>query len=191
MLKTYFEDYRSVNLADYENIGVDFEISKFLLIVLLALCVSFFVIDWHRGYMLLAVKKLFRHEAVSPESAKTLKELGLDGSKSVKWALSTDTRLSKIVSYVGKPQYTYEEYMALVKERKKSSQKFEEEKPNLNEARFYITERYMDEAKGIEQNYSSSFIKTTLFSLMFIIIFVGITLIMPELLYFINSSMAN
>ena len=49
MIKKYINDYLSVNLADYENIGVNFEISKFLLIVLIGLCISFFVIDWHRG----------------------------------------------------------------------------------------------------------------------------------------------
>ena len=188
MLKSYFEDYLSVNLADYENIGVDFEISKFLLIILAALCISFFVIDWHRGYMLLAVKKLFRHGATSEEGAKTLKELGLDRSKSVKWALLTDTRLSKIMSWVGKPQYTYEEYVALRKEKRESGERFVDERPDLNTARFYISERYMGEAKNIAENYSSSFIKTVFFSLMFVIIFVCLTLIMPELLSFINAT---
>ena len=124
MIKKYINDYLSVNLADYENIGVNFEISKFLLIVLVGLCISFFVIDWHRGYMLLAVKKLFRHEAVDEASAKTLGELGLERSFSVRWALSRDTRLSKIVRRVGAVDYTYEEYIELMKQRKKNKKTF-------------------------------------------------------------------
>ena len=194
MIKTYIEDYLSLNLKDYENIGIDLEISKLMIFVLIGLCISFFVIDWHRGYMQLAIKKLFRHEAVSEESAKTLSELGLSRSWSVKWALTHDTRLSKIVKRVGAPEYTYEEYMALMKaerERKKRGEKPKKEKVDLNHARFYISEKWRDEAKNIAENYSSSVVKTALFSLMFIIIFVCITLVMPEILHFINSLMAE
>ena len=74
---------------------MDFEISKFLLIILAALCISFFVIDWHRGYMLLAVKKLFRHGATSEEGAKTLKELGdkiATGTKDIGTKIATSTK---------------------------------------------------------------------------------------------------
>lgn len=205
MIKKYINDYLSVNLADYENIGVNFEISKFLLIALVGLCISFFVIDWHRGYMLLAVKKLFRHEAIDEASAKTLGELGLDRSFSVKWALSRDTRLSKIVRRVGAVDYTYEEYIELMKQRKKNKKTFSlgeksvgepqstepDAKPDFAVARFYLNPKRIDEARDIEQNYSSSVIKTSVFCLMFIIIFVGITLIMPQLLSFINSSIVK
>lgn len=187
MIKKYIEDYLSVNLADYENIGIDLEISKLLLLVLVGLCISFFVIDWHRGYMLLAMKKLFRHEALDEASAKTLEELGLSRSRSVKWALTHETRLSKIVKWVGKPEYTYEEYVELMKQKRKNREKEETERPDLATAKFYICTERLDEAREIEQNYSSSVVKTALFSLMFVIIFVGITLIMPELLSFINS----
>ena len=188
MIKRYVNDYLSLNLADYDNIGIDFEISKFLLIVLAGLCVSFFVLDWHRGYMLLAVKKLFRHGALDENSAKTLAELGIERSLSVKWALSSDTRLSKIMKRVGAPEYTYEEYVALMKERKKQKKKTADERPDFDNDRFYINPKRLDEARAIEQSYSSSFVKTLLFCLMFAIIFVGITLIMPELLSLINSS---
>ena len=205
MIKKYINDYLSVNLADYENIGVNFEISKFLLIVLIGLCISFFVIDWHRGYMLLAVKKLFRHEALDEASAKTLGELGLDRSFSVRWALSHETRLSKIVKRVGEPEYTYEEYVELeksLKNRKKNKAeaaknadevgtRTQSEKWDFATARFYVNPKRISEAREIEQNYSASVIKTSLFSLMFVIIFVGITLIMPELLSFINSSIVK
>lgn len=205
MIKKYINDYLSVNLADYENIGVNFEISKFLLIVLIGLCISFFVIDWHRGYMLLTVKKLFRHEALDEASAKTLGELGLDRSFSVRWALSHETRLSKIVKRVGEIEYTYEEYVELEKSLKNRKKNKAEAAKNADEvdtrtqgekwdfatARFYVNPKRISEAREIEQNYSASVIKTSLFSLMFVIIFVGITLIMPELLSFINSSIVK
>lgn len=190
IIKSYIENYLSVNLADYENIGIDLEISKLLLLILIGLCISFFVIDWHRGYMLTAIKKLFRHEALDEESAKTLSELGLDRSWSVKWALSHDTRLSKIVKVAGAVEYTYEEYVALMKEKKKRHEKEELDKPDLSTAKFYISSKKLDEARDIQQNYSPSVIKTSLFSLMFIIIFVAITIIMPDILTFINSIIA-
>ncbi len=202
MIKKYIEDYLSINLADYENIGMDFEISKFLLVVLIGLCISFFVIDWHRGYMLLTVKKLFRHEALDEDSAKTLGELGLDGSFSVKWALSQETRLAKIVKRVGAKEYTYEEYIEIQKQNKQRKKEkaqnggkdvasADDEKLDFKTARFYVNPQRMSEARDIEQNYSSSVIKTAVFCFMFVIIFVCITLIMPELLSFINSSIVK
>ena len=203
MIKKYINDYLSLNLADYDNIGIDFEISKFLLAVLVGLCISFFVIDWHRGYMLLAVKKLFRHGALDEASAKTLGELGLDRSFSVKWALSHETRLAKIVKRVGEIEYTYEEYIELEKQKKRKNKAklandgaegaalTQSDKPDFKTARFYLNSNRIDQAREIEQNYSSSVIKTSVFCLMFVIIFVGITLIMPELLSFINSSIVK
>ena len=191
MLKKYFEDYLSVNLADYENIGINLEISKLLILVLVGLCISFFVIDWHRGYMQLAVKKLFRHEAESEDSAKTLDELGLSKSRSVKWALSHDTRLSKIVKRVGAPEYTYEEYVALMQQKKKSGEPLWDEKIDFSAAKFYIDQRRVTEARGIAENYTSSPLKTALFSLLFIIIFISLTLIMLDVLFFINSILGD
>ena len=188
MLQRYIDDFLSVNLADYDNIGIDFEISKFILLVLVGLCISFFVINWHRGYMLLAIKKLFRHEALDENSAKTLSELGIDKSYSVKWALSSDTLLSKLVKRVGAPEYTYEEYVALMKAQKKSKKKPESNRPDFTTARFYLNPARLDVSRDIAENYSSSVIKTALLCLLVTIFTVGITLIMPLILSFINSS---
>ena len=138
--------------------------------------------------MNLAVKRLFRHEALSQDSAKTLVELGIEGSFSVKWALSHDTRLSKLVKRVGAPEYTYEEYVELMKKKRKNPKAAKEERLDFTKERFYINPEKIAIARDIEANYSSSVIKTALFCLMFAIIFVGITLIMPDLLSFINSS---
>ena len=188
MLQRYIDDFLSVNLADYDNIGIDFEISKFILLVFVGLCIAFFITDWHRGYMLLAVKKLFRHEALDENSAKTLSELGIEGSLSIKWALSHETRLSKIVKRVGAPEYTYEEYVALMKEQKKNPRAAKKERLDFEKERFYINPNQIKIAKDIEQNYSSSVVKTLLLCFMFAIIFVGVTLIMHDFLSFINSS---
>ena len=181
MIKKYIEDYLLVNLSDYPNINVDFPISQLLLGVLLVLVASFFIINWPRGYMSLAVKQMIRHEALDEDNAKTLSELGLDKSFSVKRALTGDTRLSKIIKRLGAPEYTYEEYIKLTKEEKASML------PNFATDRFFIPKSKMDDARNVYENYSASLPTTIAFSALLTIFFVGLTLAMPTALSLIND----
>ena len=181
MIKRYIEDYLSVNLSDYPNINIDLPISQILLIIMGVLVVSFFVINWHRGYMTLAVKQLIRHEALNEEGAKTLAELGLDKSFSVKRALSGNTRLSKIVERKDAPKYTYEEYIKLSKEQREALL------PDFEKDKFYIPKGNMDEAHNVYENYSASMPKTIALSVLLVLIFVGLTLAMPTALSLINE----
>ena len=185
MLKRYIEDYLSVNLSDYPNIDIDFKISQFLLVVMGVLVVSFFVINWHRGYMSLAVKQMIRHEALDEEGAKTLAELRLDGSFAVKRALSGNTRLAKIVERLGAPKYTYEEYMKLSKEERSAML------PDFASDKFFIPKTKMDEARNVCDNYSASLPKTIAMAVLLVIIFVGLTLAMPTLLSLVNEWMGR
>lgn len=176
-------DFFFLNLKDYPNIGIDFEINVFLLVLTLALCVSFFFVNHHRSMMQTIVKQLTRHEATDEDSAKTLTELGLGRAFVLKWALSRPGLLTRIIGRVGEKSYTYEEYVALSK--KKGGLK--EEKIDFNEARFYIRESGAERAKLILENYGTSLPRAILYCVLFLVLYVCIALSMPEILSLIDS----
>ena len=187
MLKKYIEDYLSVNLKDYSAIGIDLEISKIILIALVAFCIASFAINHHRSFMATTMKKFFRHKAFSEDTAVTLQELGLDSSRSLKHALSSDTRISKIIKRVGAPTLTYEEYRVISRDKEKRGML----SPNFEVDKFYIAEKEMDNAKNIHNNYTGSVVKTAFFCLLLAIIFIGITFLMPGILSFINGLLSG
>ena len=187
MLKKYIEDYLSVNLKDYSAIGIDLEISKVILAALVVFCVACFAINHYRSFMATTMKKFFRHKAFSEDTAVTLRELGLDSSRSLKHALSSDTRISKIIKRVGAPALTYEEYCSISRDKEKRKALL----PNFESDKFYIAEKEMDNARNIHDNYTGSITKTAFFCLLLAIIFISITFLMPEILSFINGLLSE
>ena len=183
MLQKYIDDYLSVNLNQYDAFGIDLEISKVVLIALAVFCVACFAINHHRSFMAMTMKKFFRHKAFSEDSAMTLRELGLDSSRSLKRALVTDSRISKIVKRVGEQTLSYEEYRKISRDKKAISTLL----PNFESDKFYIAESEMDNARNIHDNYTGSIPKTAFFCLLLAIIFVSLTLLMPGLLSLING----
>ena len=183
MLKNIWNDIILLNLKDYENIGVDFYINIFFFVLAVFICISFFVIEHKRGCMRLTVKQLMRHNAEGEESAKTLFELGIS-SRSIKRALSTDTRLSKIVKRVGAHEYTYEEYVKLSKEKK-----LKKEKIDFTTARFYINKSYEQQAKHIYENYNTSLVKSLLMCALVILIYGAVAAVSSEIIEYINSAL--
>ncbi len=176
-------DFFFINLKDYPNIGIDFEINVFLLVLTVALCVSFFFINHYRNMMQSIIKQLTRHGAKDEESAKTLTELGLDRAFALKWALSRGGQLSRVVARVGEKTYTYEEYVALSKQKGG----IKDEKIDFAEARFYIRESANDRAKHILENYGTSTPRAVLYCVLFLAMYVCLALSMPELLSLINN----
>ena len=85
------KEYLSVNLNDYKNIGINFEINKFILFCAIALCVVAFYVNYKRSLMVNTVKQLLRKNAIDEESAKTLVELKLDSSRGIKKAIFTSS----------------------------------------------------------------------------------------------------
>lgn len=177
--------YLSLNLKDYENIGINFEINKFLLFLGIALCVATFVISRKRALLSDTVKQLFRHGATSEEGAKTLSELGLSGSSSIKRALSTDSQLRKMVSFVGEKKLSYEEYIALSKEKQKTA-----DIPDFKTARFYIPEASLDRAKRVYNGYSASLLNTVLICIFLISVTACLIMLSPSIVEFVNSALA-
>ncbi len=183
MFRNYYYNYFLINLSDYENIGIDFEINKALFILTVVLGIALILFDMQRGAMSQIAKQLIRHRAIDESSSSTLKELGLDSSPLVKLVLSRRTEISRVVRRVGAVSYSYEEYVELIRNNKKT-----EEKIDFSKARFYIPESESERAKHIYDSYGSSFIKTALLCLLLLTVFVCLSLLMPGILTFLNNS---
>lgn len=172
----------SVNLNDYENIGFSLEINKVLVGAFGALIVGVILLNLYRASIRLTVMQLTRHGATDEESAKTLRELGLDSRKSVKRLLGADNMLTKIVGAVGKKEYTYEEYRALSKEEREKTDKMD-----FDTERFYIRKEQSNRATFVMERYITSPARTAL-----VCVFIGLVLFcliacMPGILNVIDS----
>ena len=180
-LYEFYNKYLSINLNDYSNIGIDLEISKILFCFLVGLIIVTVIINYRRASMILIIKKLLRHEVLSEDKAKTLSELDADNF-GTRLSLRSDKRLLQVVKRAGEKQYTYEEYSALIK-----SKDFKEEKINFDEAKFYLNESTLDDAKKIVDAPAPSVVNTILFCVLLVAIYICIILIIPELLNLINN----
>ena len=177
------KEYLSVNLNNYENIGINFEINKFILLCAVALCVVAFYVNYRRALMVNIVKQLLRKNAISEESAKTLAELRLDSSRGIKKAICTSSQLRRLISIVGESRPTYEEYVEAQKEKKKI------DSPDPSTVRIYIRAESMDRAKHIYNTYNVSIFNTLLACVLIIAFGVCLVFVMPEILTLINSSL--
>lgn len=187
MWEKLYYDLFLINLKSYNNIGIDLKINVLLLFIFLALCVCFFVINHHRATTQLIVRQLMRHNAADEKSAKTLEELGLDGSRSVKWMIRSGTQISKLIARVGEKSYTYEEYRELMK----AKGGVPKEKIDFNTAKFYVRENAKERIDFIVETYGSSVFRTVLYCVLILALYICIALCMPEILSFINTQIGN
>ena len=176
----FYQKYLLINLKDYDNIGIDLEITKVLLAFVIALLFTVVAINLIRASMHALIKKLIRREAFSEDSALTLSELELDKFR-IRMLLKSSGQLSKIVSRAGEKKYTYEEYVALSKE------KGFKDTIDFKEARFYISEDGRDRATHIYEENEVSVLQTVLLCVLIVAVFVCIMLLMPSILTLINN----
>ncbi len=184
LIKEIYEKYFLLNLKDYPNIGINLEINKLVLAFTLGVVIASFLINYHRSYTYLAVKRLLRHGALDEKNAKTLGEIGIN-TASVRFALSRSGQLTKMIRRVGEPHYSYEEYVAKMKSRSKR-----EEKIDFDTARFFLDETQLDRAHHISEVGSPSFLRSILFAVLILTMGVCIFLLMPEILMWINNLLA-
>ena len=182
----YVKNYLLVDLSDYPEIGVSFKINLFILALFIAFIMAMLVTNHLRGSMYLLIKQMIRHGATDESGAKTLLELGLKDNRTVKSQLCSDGQLSYVVARVGKAEYTYEEYVALQKKGE-----LKKEKIDFTTARFYIKESGQDRARRIFNSYNTSWVKGALYALLLLAVYVGVSIIVPEILDIINGYLAN
>lgn len=203
---SFYEDYISLNMKDYPNLGFNIEIVKVLLIAAVVLCTVFCVMDFHKKTAYLIIKQLMRHEAKNPERAKTLAELSLSENRAVRRSIASSSQLRSVVGRVGEKELTYEEYIANEKRKKElkrakralkkaggeavsTTLPTEEKAPTIDELRFYIKEEGADYASKIYNGADISVLRTVLRCVLVVAVAVCFVFLMPELLSFINNIM--
>lgn len=189
----FYRNYLSINLNDYENIGINFEISKVLFGILVGIIIASILVGWQRNSMLVLVKRLKRRDCISEDSAKTLDELGIN-SLGVRTLISTSSRVRRIVGRVGEKEYTYEEYTALMKKknRKKKGDSEQEErlpsdKIDFSLSKFYLKDEQGEDTENILDKKNSSLLNTILMCVLLVSIYTILLFLMPDILEFINS----
>ena len=128
----YIKEFFFLNLNQYENISTPFPIGMVSIALAIFMCIGAVYYYYYKNYTCALLRALKRHEAKDEESAKTLKELRLHTSYSIKRALLKQGKLSSLVKEVGKKQMSYEEYLKLGKKARKP------EKADFEKARYYI-----------------------------------------------------
>ena len=182
---TILKKYFSINLNDYQNIGIDLEINKLLLAFTVGVIIAALAINFNQTGINLVVKRLLRKNALGVDSAITLGEMRIDGWRT-RLLLSSSDRLKKLVGRVGEREYTYEEFVRLNKEKK-----YKEEKIDFATARFYLREEGIGRSRHIVEVGHTSMLNTVLFSILIFAIYVCISLLMPEILTVINNMLAK
>ena len=207
------KNYLSINLNEYENIGMNLPIVKLLLVVAVAFIVAIIIINYSKSNLYLMVKQLMRHGALGEDSAKTLGELKLSDNRGIKRALAFSSQMRSIVSTVGEEKMSYEEYLEkkkALREAKRAENKggffkrlwaaavgffytrdeilFAE--IDFSAARFYIKEEGKNRASKIYNSNDITPIRTAFTCVFVALFFIGLMFAMPEVLNWINSLLA-
>lgn len=179
--REFYENYFSINLKDYPNIGVDLEISKIMFFFLVGLIAASFALNYFRGTMHSVIKALTRYSCFGEENAKTLSEINLD-TKGVRYSLKDGSQLSRIVGRTGKKNYSYEEYLELSKDKN-----FKEEDIDFSTSRFFIIDEEKIRAEKILTAYSPSILRTAIFSTFMVALYMCLLFTMPDILSVVNN----
>ena len=181
MLKI-FTDCFSINLNEYDNLGVSLEINKVILVAFAALIIGIIYFNFYRRNIKLAVSQLIRHGAKNVDNAKTLGELGLSNFAPIKRMLLGENLLTRIVARVGERRYEHDEYKALTKEEKAKISTVD-----FATAKFYIREDKYYLADEVAARYGSSVLNTVISCVFAAIVCVCLIACMPGILNVIDS----
>lgn len=177
------KEFLLLDLADYENIGIDLPIGAILLGFCAVMIVFSFYYYYYRSTVSCICTRLLRAGAISEESGRNLKDLRLDGSVGVKIALRGGGELGAIVKRVGEKKQTYEEYIS-----ESNKRGYKPERVDLSTAMFYIDPEKRDRAEGISSE-NHSVLTPIIISAVLIIVLVAAVLFLPDLLSLINKSL--
>ena len=193
---SFYEKYILLNLKDYDVFGnFDFYVTAFIALLTVGVCVGVFLSNHRKNAMILMLKQLKRHGAISPESAKTLAELGIKPSGTLKRLLDIGARLSRTVLAVGRENISYEEYVASLKSKKKKKKSSEEDEDaptaslgiDFETDCFYINPERDDDANSILRKSTTTVWQNVLMCVFFFAIAVCLTLLMPEILSLLSD----
>ena len=180
-----FKKYFFLNLKDYPNIGVDIYINQVILIFTVGIIIASFLINYNRTGINLIVKRMLRKKALTSDSALTLDELGVNSFRTRSLLLGSG-QLKKLVGRVGEETLSYEEYIKLTRNKK-----YKEERLDFTSARFYLREEMIGRSRHIVEVGTTSMLNAVLFAILLISVYICLSLLMPDILNFINNMLGN
>ena len=190
-MKEFYLRFFLINTNEYPNLGADLWINMLLLILLPI--VVFILVAYHlvRNNTFLVVKRLSKRNATSEDNAKTLRDLGLDDKKILKWMLSGDGQITRLVKRKGATEYTYEEYVEAQRNgRKKKSADGEcpcKSKIDFETAEFYLDSKQSERIGKICEKYEVRPRNTAIMCVAVVVGFIIVMLMMHEILYLLNE----
>lgn len=179
-----FKKCFSTNLNDYDYIGINLQINKVLLPIFIIFGLLMVSLAIYRDGIRTFLVQLMRHEALSPEKACTLEEIGLSKSKMIPYLISSNNMLGKIVKRTEAANYSYEEYKALSRKERKNAEKID-----FSTEKFFISAEYIDRARHIKEKYEMNKIKLLVGCIFLFLLYVAIAAAMPEVLNMINNAL--
>ena len=188
------KEFLFLNLEDYENIGVSFPIGAVILGFAIGIAVFLFYYNYRRSCMSCLCTRLLRAEAFSPEKARKLKDLRLDGSWGVKMALGGEGELAAVIKRVDAKESACAENPEPEQKENNDSKnenpkkKTKEEKIDFSTALFYINPEFRGRAEKIAKQNNSIVMPCILYVVMLAILVLSF-LFLPDLLSFINGKL--
>lgn len=174
---SFIRDMIMLNAKDYLGTVSDIYVNVIIFAIAIALCIASFVINHHKACTYKIIRQLLRRGATSEENAKTLKELHLDNSKSIKSALKRKGQLASVIKRAGYTPPTYEEYLAELKAKKRRK-----DDGDFEGARFYVPKDKIDTAKRMQEKGEPTILRTVLVCVLIFALSVCAMLLMPEIL---------
>lgn len=198
--REFYQKILMLNIADYENLTLDLNINIVILALGIGIAIAVAASGVLRSTIFTLIKQLTRHEANSPETAKTLSSMSLTKKRFVR-ALSSLSQVKAMVAYVGEPaeikNKKYHSKNALAEEaiepheseNENGEEKIDSEAVEINSEStlFYLKESGADRTKKVLERYDASFIGSIIFASVILVIAVCAMFLVPSILELLNS----
>lgn len=195
---TFYSTYFSTS-GDYENLGITDGGIMPLESIVIGIAIGFFIACclaiFNRRVLGDFVRHVLSNECLSPESAKTLEELGYHKNAFIRGSLKNGVSLRRVIRCVEEEEFNAEvakkraEFEAENAEKGKKAPKFREPsfKTDLSLRHYYIPEekKYVAETKF--EKKGTGWPELILAFVLFALIAVGLLLLIPELLQMFDN----
>ena len=194
----YFYDTYFAPSEYYENIKVGTGTMLSIRVIILGLCIGLalaaFASVFNKRVLGGLVRKLLAEEALSPDSAKTLYELGYSKSLVIHWAVKKSTSLRRVVKC--REETEFDEQIKLKREEHQKKREQDKSLPRFKETEykvdsysdsFYIPEdmKYMADVKF--EKKGTTWLGAIVFTLVMAVVFVALTVALPHILGLVDE----
>jgi len=179
--REFYQRILMLNVADYENLSLDLNINIVVLALGLGIAIAVLASGIFRSTIFTLVKQLTRHEASSPETAKTLASMSLSDKRFVR-AMSF-SQIRSMITYVGEGAES-----AATDDKEEGRAKAAAEIDPASTL-LYLRASGATGAKRVLERYDASLLGSVIFSVVILMIAVCSIFLMPSILDLINVIM--